>query len=165
MPASEVVVADTSPLLNLALVDRLHLIQRQFESLTVPATVRDELLAGDAGREALESVLDSEFVAIERPGRDDLVREFRSELDAGESAAIALAIERDATLVLVDEREGRRIARRHGLDVTGVVGICLRAAENGNLDIEQSLDELREVGFWIGDDLYHRAIESVETDG
>ena len=136
----------------------------QFESLTVPQAVRDELLAGDSGREALESVLDSEFVSVEQPTREDLVREFRSELDAGESAAIALAIERDANLVLIDEREGRQKARRHGLQVTGVVGVLLRAAGRGELDIETSLGDLREAGFWISDDLYQRAIDSVEEN-
>lgn len=164
MPASEVVVADTSPLLNLALVERLHLVRSQFDSITVPEAVRDELLAGDSGRDALESLLDSEFASIEPPTREGLVREFRSELDAGESAAIALAIERDANVVLIDEREGRQIARRHGLDVTGVVGVVLRAAKEGDIEVEPTLDALRDAGFWIGDDLYRRAIEAVGED-
>ena len=161
MPATDV-VSDTSPLLNLAVVDRLDLVRSQFDSVVVPETVRRELLAGESGRAALESLLESELVAVQRPIRDDLVREFRSELDAGESAAIAIAVERDPDLLLVDERDGRRIARRHGVEVTGVVGILLGAARDGDLEIEPALDSLRDVGFWIGDHLYRRAIEAVD---
>lgn len=63
----------------------------------------------------------------------------------------------------MDERDGRQIARRPGLEVTGVVGILLRGAEQEDLDIETSLDALREAGFWIGEDLYRRAIRTVDN--
>jgi len=72
MPANEVVVADTSPILNLALIDRLELLQSQFSSITVPETVRTELLAGEAGIERLKSLLESDFATVVEPLRDDL---------------------------------------------------------------------------------------------
>lgn len=162
MPATELVVADTSPLLNLALIDRLELLRSQFSSITISETVRTELLAGEAGVERLEALLDTEFVAIAHPQRDDLVRELRTEIDGGEATAIALAIERDADRVLIDERDGRQVARRHEIPVTGVVGILLKAARQNDLAIEPALDELREAGFWIGDDLYQRAVDAVD---
>jgi predicted nucleic acid-binding protein len=37
MPDGELVVSDTSPLLNLALIDRLDLLESQFSSVTVPS--------------------------------------------------------------------------------------------------------------------------------
>ncbi|WP_263017888.1 hypothetical protein [Natronobiforma cellulositropha] len=58
------VVSDTSPILNLALVDRLGLLTAQFDSLIVPETVRKELLAGEAAVERLESFLEREFVTL-----------------------------------------------------------------------------------------------------
>ena len=39
MPADDLVVADTSPLLNLDLVDRLDLVDEQFETIHVPEQV------------------------------------------------------------------------------------------------------------------------------
>ncbi|MFU8866626.1 DUF3368 domain-containing protein [Natronococcus sp.] len=162
MPNDKLVVADTSPLLNLALIDRLELLRSQFRSITVPKAVRTELLAGEDGHERLESLLESEFVTTAQPRRTDLVRELRAELDGGEAAAIALAIEREAELVLIDERDGRQVARRHDLQVTGIVGILLKAARHDRIELEPALDSLRDVGFWIGDELYQQAIDAVD---
>ncbi|WP_137291326.1 DUF3368 domain-containing protein [Natronorubrum halophilum] len=165
MPGNEIVVADTSPLLNLALIDRLELLRSQFSSISIPEAVRSELLAGENGIEEIRSILESEFVTIAQPQRDDLLRELRTELDHGEAAAIALAVERNANRALIDERDGRQVARRHNIPVTGVIGILLKGARQNELAIEPALDELRDVGFWISDDLYHRAIDAVtETD-
>lgn len=161
MPAGSV-VSNTSPILNLALVGRLDVLRSQFSSVHVPPAVRQELLAGEDRLEALEDLLKSEFVRIEPPQRSEFVRELRTELDAGEAAAISLAVERGADLVLIDERDGRKVARRHALDVTGVIGLLLREAHQGTIRIEPALDELREAGFWIGEDLYRQAIEEVE---
>lgn len=53
MPDEGPVVADTSPLLNLALVDRLDLLEAQFSGITAPEQVWSELSDGDEGLDAL----------------------------------------------------------------------------------------------------------------
>ena len=55
-------------------------------------------------------------------------------LDRGE-AAIALALELTADLILLDERDGRSAAERAGLHVTGVLGVLLRAKEEGQIPL------------------------------
>jgi len=47
MPDSELIVSDTSPLLNLALIDRLDLLETQFSAITVPRQVWRELTQTD----------------------------------------------------------------------------------------------------------------------
>lgn len=54
-------------------------------------------------------------------------------LDQGESEAITLAINLKADRILLDERDGRKIAKSLGLKVTGVLGILLRAKQEGEL--------------------------------
>ncbi|WP_318567688.1 DUF3368 domain-containing protein [Salinigranum marinum] len=91
--------------------------------------------------------------------------ELARELDVGEAAAITHAIEQEADLVLLDEREGRKAARRHGLDVTGVIGVLLRGVEDGTVELRTELDRLRNAGFWISDELYTEALERGRSDG
>ncbi len=158
MPNSGVVVSDTSPLLNLALIERLDLLRAQFSDITVPQQVWSELTEGEDGLDALRALRDDEFLRVVEVERSDLFVEVFHELDRGETAAICYAVEHDADLVLLDERDGRRVARRHDLDVTGVIGVLLRGAKNGAVDLEAELDALREAGFWISDDLYEHVL-------
>ncbi|WP_336037804.1 DUF3368 domain-containing protein [Halobacterium yunchengense] len=158
MPNSGLVVSDTSPLLNLALIDRTDLLRSQFSDVTVPQQVWDELTEGEDGLEALRELRDDGFLHLVEVERSDLFVELFHELDLGETAALCYAVEEDADLVLLDERDGRRVARRHDLNVTGVIGILLRGANTGAVDLEHELDALREAGFWISDDLYSQIL-------
>ena len=158
MPNSGLVVSDTSPLLNLALIDRLDLLEVQFPGVTVPRQVWSELTEGNDGLEPLRGLRDDGVLRIVEVERSDLFVEIVHELDLGETAAICYAVEHDADLVLLDERDGRRVARRHDLDITGVIGILLRGSKTGEIDLESELDALREAGFWISDDLYARVL-------
>ena len=149
MPATDPVVADTSPLLNLTLVDRLDLVDEQFETIHVPEQVWDELTAGDEDVPGLRALRDAGTLTVVPVDRSDLYTEIAHELDVGETAAITYAIENDANLVRLDERDGRQVARRHDLDVTGAIGILLRGAREGTVDLRAELDALRDAGFWI----------------
>jgi len=57
------------------------------------------------------------------------------ELDPGEAEAIVLAIERQADLLLVDERRVRRSATAAGLTVTGLLGVVAKAKRAGLIDL------------------------------
>ena len=164
MPAADLVVADTSPLLNLALLDRLDLVDEQFERIHVPEQVWDELTAGDDDVPGLRALRDAGTLTAVPVDRSDLYAEFAHELDVGETAAITYAIENDANLVRLDERDGRQVARRHDLDVTGAIGILLRGAREGPVDLRAELDALRDAGFWISDDLYDEVLRRYEDD-
>ncbi len=163
MPADRVVVSDTSPLLNLALIERLDLLESQFETVRVPQRVWNELTAGEDGLAELRALRNRGTLTTVSVARSELYVELGSQLDVGETAAITHAVEHDADLVLLDERDGRRVARRHDLHVTGVIGILLRGVRDGSVDIREELGSLREAGFWIGDDLYADAVQRAEN--
>ena len=59
--------------------------------------------------------------------RGQVARLLAADLDPGEAEAIALVLELSADLILLDERDGRSVAERAGLRVTGVIGVLLRA--------------------------------------
>jgi len=164
MPDGNLIVADTSPLLNLALIDRLDLLSDQFETIHAPEQVWDELTAGDEGLPKLRALRDNNLLEVVAVEPTDLFTEIARQLDRGETAAITYAIENDADLVLLDERDGREVARRHGLVVTGVVGILLRGARAGTVNLQSELDALRDAGFWIDDGLYAEVLDRATNE-
>jgi predicted nucleic acid-binding protein len=70
-----------------------------------------------------------------------------SGLDEGETAAIALAESLHADLLLIDEREGFRVAQRRGLRVTGTLGILDLAADRGLILFAEAIRELERTSF------------------
>jgi predicted nucleic acid-binding protein len=63
-----------------------------------------------------------------------------SALDAGEREAIALASELQASLLLMDERDGVVLARKHGLNVIGTLAALDLAVARGLLDLHTVFD-------------------------
>lgn len=159
MPLGKV-VSNTSPLLNLALIDRLYLLRNQFSVVEVPEQVWEEIQAGERGTDALEELRDDGFLTVVSVTEDELFRELHKDIDRGEAAVLRHALDQDADLVLLDEKEARNVARRHDLPRTGVIGILLKGANEGTVDsLAKELDALREAGFWISDDLYDAVLD------
>lgn len=149
----KVSVSDTSVLMNLAFIDRLDVLNNCFDQVIVPEQVWEELMEGEKGVEKLQAFESSlDFVEVEE---DSFFFELRNSLDIGESACIKYAVENDVDLVLLDESEGRRKAKNHGLKVTGIIGLLMKA----DLDMEQEMDALRNSGFYISDELYSKVLE------
>jgi predicted nucleic acid-binding protein len=84
-------------------------------------------------------------------------------LDRGEAEAIALALELNADLLLIDERKGRVAASQLGIRVVGILGMLVEAKQRGFVSaIKPIVDDLiRQAGFWIRNDLYNRVLQSV----
>ena len=151
------VVSNTSPILNLALIDRLSLIKEQFDTVAIPRGVLKELRIDEnlPGSKNIRDGLDAKWLQVEEIHDSAIVRILKRELDSGEAEAITLALETRAQWVLLDESEARRIAKDLGLKVTGVLGILLRACRQKRIpSLRTEMERLREkAGFFIADHL------------
>jgi len=149
-----IVVSDTSPLRAFAFLDELPLLSEWFGEVLVPPAVAKELNDPRWGDVALDVGL-IPFVRVQAPTDAARVGALRRHLHQGESEAIALAIEIRAELLLVDERDARRVAKASGLRTIGVLGLLLRAKSLGRIDaVEPRIRRLREeLGFFVSDAL------------
>lgn len=150
-------VSNTSPLANLAVIGRLELVWEQFGGIWVPEAVSGELdrLGHRRGQERLSEARQKGLLQVQRIENRTAAELLAGQLDRGEAEAIVLAEESKADWLLMDERDGRLQARRMGLQVTGVLGVLIKAKLDGRLErVRPELDRLRsEAHFFIGKDL------------
>jgi predicted nucleic acid-binding protein len=141
------VVSDTSPLQYLHQLDLLDVLPAFYRVVVVPAAVAAEL---DEGRVAGVSLPDVRTLSWARvaAGIDDPVVRLLVDLGSGEREALALAVARPGSLVLLDDLLARRYARVLGLRFTGTLGILLRAKREGRVpSVARLVDRLEELRF------------------
>jgi len=128
-----IVVADTSVILNLAVVGHENLLNAIFHEVVVPPTVQPEFvrLAESSGRFAGLTL--PNWIRVQTPETIPATIAGDADLDPGESQALALALEMRADGILIDEAHGRFIAIELGLTPIGVLGILVRAKRDGLL--------------------------------
>jgi uncharacterized protein len=161
-----IVVSNTSPLTNLAAIGQVDLLRRLFQQVVIAEGVWSELNAyGKRWPGSLE-VESAAWISIQKVQDQPLVTTLRRDLDVGEADTIALALELNADLVLLDEKEGRHAARRLGLNMIGVVGILLLAHSRKEINqVKPFLDALRQrAGFYLSDELYRAALEQAKEN-
>jgi len=149
-----IVVADTSPILNLARVGRLDLLRALYREVIIPPAVQREL--ADERADLPVDVIGLSWIRVVAPQNRSQVMEFTADLDPGESEALALAIEVRADLILLDEHRARTVAEKLGLEITGLAGVLLSAKGAGLIaEVKPVLDEMmQKARFRIGRSLY-----------
>jgi predicted nucleic acid-binding protein len=160
MPDSDQrIVVDTSPLLALcAASGDFSALQQVYEAAIVPYEVVEEISHGGPSGFAL-----AEFQAdqwLEKLVVPTPVPPFlRSAVDVGEAAVIQVALDRGIQRVVIDDRNGRRVARSCGLSVTGSLGILVKAKAVGYpLSLREATSRMRVRGIWLADDVAAEAI-------
>ena len=152
-----IVVSDSSPILNLAVVKKLDLLRDLYREIVVPPSVEQELL-----RNGVQ--LDPSWTRTIAPQNRNDVAALCEQLDPGEAESIVVATEMKAGLLLIDEKRGRRIEVDRGLEVTGLLGVLAEAKARGFITKCQPLldDMISLAGFWIGNDLRTRYLRNLK---
>ena len=158
-----IVVSNTSPLTNLSAIGRFDLLQELYGEVHIAEAVRDELNFGGQRWPGAAEVDSVSWTVLHKVDDQILVEALRADLDRGEAASIALALELKADVILLDEREGRRAAQRLGLKCVGILGILIEAKAKGLVqEIRPQLDALRaRAGFFLSDALYEDVLRLV----
>src|SRR5262249_6759459 len=113
----------------LSAVGRLGLLRVLYVRVLVPRTVFDEVVVVGQGEMGSGEVAAATWIEVrEVADRDGLLAKFETRIDAGEAAAIVLALNVRADLIVMDDRLGRREAEAEGLVVHGTLGVLLRGA-------------------------------------
>lgn len=147
-----VLVANTTPLIALAAATgSLDVLRFLYDQVVVPLEVAEQVRGGGRSAFGVEVFQDARWLEV-RSGPATLPAFLRNSLDRGEAAVIQTALDLDIPLVCIDEAAGRRVARLCALDVTGSIGILLKARRMGFvLSIPDALRRMREHGISLSD--------------
>ena len=137
------VISNTSCLIILSNTGRLDLLRDIYGTILITDEVADEY--GDPLPEwiVVTSVFDKEKTRLISSG-----------LGIGESSTIALALEQSNSLMILDDKKARRLAKEYELTFTGTLGVVVRAKDMGLvIDVQTIIDDFKKCGFWMPFDI------------
>ncbi len=157
---SDVWVVNASPVIALAKIERLHLLGDLCRELLIPEAVAAEILAGppsDPARQALERGWEP-TAAVGQIAPELL----EWGLGAGETAVLALAMERRPATAVLDDAMARTAAKALGIEVIGTLGVVLRAKRRAVIpSTADVLKSLCAAGQWLDDSVVRAALEGI----
>ena len=124
-----IVVADTTPLISLLKINKLHILNQLYGTVHIPRAVYNELTVNADFDEEAETIRKAAFLHIHDDipaDRVDLLQRATG-LDLGESEAIILADSFETKTLLMDEFHGRSVAEQMRIPITGVIGVLIAA--------------------------------------
>lgn len=152
------VVADASPLHYLVLIQQDTLLPTLYERVVIPPAVAGELQRPHTPSVVRQWVAHPPAWLTIQSSRQPLSGRQFPQLGHGELEAIPLAQELQAERLLIDDLDGRRVARARGLIVTGIIGVLETAAIRGLIDLPPVLNQLQATTFYASPSLYDEAL-------
>jgi predicted nucleic acid-binding protein len=153
-----IIVSDTSPINYLILIGHIDLLPRLFQQIIIPQAVSSELSDEFAPSPVQVWIANPpswlKIQSVSHPS--DPILDL---LDPGERAAIFLAQELNADLLLLDDMKARRAATDKGFTITGILGILDQAATMEFIDLPTAVQNLKNTSFWTSDRLLQKLLE------
>lgn len=137
----KIIVSDTSCLILLNKLNKLYLLKQLFGNIVVTKDVADEF-----------ALVLPEFIEIKNPNNYIYKKILETDLDVGESSCIALALEYNDCLLILDDQKARKKARDLKLKFTGTLGLILLGKQNGYINsVAELIDQIRLSNFRISE--------------
>lgn len=159
------IISDASPLIGLSIVDGLSWLPEIFDTVWIPEAVKKEVLPKKhaRGKKVIDQALRSGWLKLwEHPyglleGLD---------LDEGESACISIAFELlEPTLLIMDERAGRAVAKEKGLTVIGTAALIGEAKKRDLIpSAKKAFEVLHQSDFRISANVIRTVLARVGED-
>lgn len=160
------VVFNTSPLIFLSKLFYLEKTFALFDDMFIPETVVEEISTrDDEVKTLINKFIASSDVKVKSTSLQNLYNALNKKLGKGESEAIALAVEINLDLAILDDSSARKQALNLGLNVKGTLGIIRKLAEDKSITVQDSNElyrKLHEIGFWVDKNIFNDVFKDVK---
>jgi predicted nucleic acid-binding protein len=144
----EIVISDTSCLIVLSKIGELDLLRKRYSRVLIPSEVEKEF--GNAL---------PDWILVLEPSSISRAQVAHLNIDPGEKAAIALALDVPGSLLILDDEKARHAAERFHLIITGTLGILVKAKKAGLLQsIKPLIDQIMETDFRLSSTIVQQAL-------
>jgi predicted nucleic acid-binding protein len=144
----KVVVSDTSCFIILTNIGELDLLRDLYGKILTTVDV-----AGEFGEQL------PDWVVISSPIDKQKQQLLELHVDKGEASAIVLALEQNVDLIILDDMKARRSAESLGLEITGTLGVLIKAKRSGLItSLKSTLEKLQSTNFRISQELVAEAM-------
>ncbi|MBA7542037.1 hypothetical protein ES705_34353 [subsurface metagenome] len=146
---SEIIISDTSCLILLYKIDELDFLKSLSDEVYITPTIKNEF-----GKRL------PDWIKIKSPTDNHYQKILEMDLDPGEASAIALSLEIDNSILIIDDLKGRKVADRLKLKYSGSFGLILKAKQVGILTtIRPVLDKIKSTDFRFSESLFEFILE------
>jgi len=165
-------VFDATPLIYLAKVDRLALVQQLDGSCVLPERVYEEVVEtgleqGYPDARRIERSVDADRFDIVSVETTPLLSRLQdnSNLSDADVAVLTCADAHDGVAVM-DETYGRDVAAAEGITTRGTAYLVLKLASEGAISVDDArtmIDAMIDEGWYCAPDVYTKIIQKLES--
>lgn len=151
------VIVNSTPLITLSKLRHIFILRELYEEIIIPTAVKNEVTTKNdlASQDILDNLSWIKVMDCAKFNR----AAFSSRLHAGEMEMIVLAMELNADLVIVDDKPARKAANALGFNITGTLGVLVKAKTNGIIKaVSPFIESMREINIYLSDNAIEMAL-------
>jgi predicted nucleic acid-binding protein len=146
------IIADTSCFIILTNINELELLHKVYGQIITTSEIATEY-----GQPLPEWVI---MLKVQNQHSQKLLE---TQIDKGESSAIALALETSNSIVILDDYKARKIAEQLGIIVTGTIGVIIKAKLKGIIpSIKPLLEAIKQTNFRLSEEIELQALNEAK---
>lgn len=95
-----------------------------------------------------------DWIEVRKVSDNKYLKLMKNFVDLGEASTIALAVETDDIVIILDDLKARKLGQKLNLKITGTIGVLIKARKKNIITSTQEvLNRLRNEGFRISDEI------------
>jgi len=124
-------------------IDELDLLRLLGKTVLITSVIREEI-----GQEL------PKWISVVDPDNNKYQKILEMDLDRGEASAIALSLNMDNSILIIDDLKGRKVAEALGLRFSGTFGLILHAKRKGIIDsVKPLIQKIKSTNFRFNESL------------
>ena len=156
------VIVNSTPLIALAGIGCLDVLQKLYGKITIPRAVYTEINAKPDSECSKQLKLNVDWIQIDDISNVDAKAYYKTQLHDGEVEVMILAKERSADLVIIDDNNAKKHAQYLGLPVTGTLGVLMKAKSVGYIsELKPLLQKMVDNHIYISQVLIDKCLKRV----